>query len=89
MFSTWESLQCDSAGLAPDAETQLSTEQIEWAETIFVMERQHKNKLSQKFKPYLKGKRVIVLGIPDDYAFMDPDLVELLQRKVPTFLRTR
>ena len=88
VFSTWKTLECDSAGLAPDADVQLSTEQIEWAETIFVMERQHKNKLSRKFKAYLNNKRVIVLGIPDDYAFMEPSLVDLLQRKVPPILRS-
>jgi len=87
VFSTCEGLECDSAGLAPDAVVSLSTEQIVWADTIFVMEQSHRNKLSKKFKSHLKGKRVIVLGIPDDFEFMEEGLVRLLKVKVPQFLR--
>ena len=87
VFSTWEGLECDSAGLGNDATTPLSPEQIDWADIIFVMERTHRNKLSKKFKRYLKDKRVIVLGIPDDYEFMEETLIELLTQKVPQFLR--
>ena len=87
VFSTWEELECDSAGLAPDAVASLSTEQIEWADTIFVMEKSHRNKLAKKFKKHLNGKRIIVLGIPDDYEFMQEELVRLLNVKVPQFLR--
>lgn len=87
VFATWESVECDSAGLAPDAITTVSSEQIQWADIIFVMERAHRARLSKRFKPFLKDKRVIVLGIPDDYEFMDPELVALLKAKVPPFLR--
>ena len=87
VFSTWEGLECDSAGLAPDAVASLSTEQIEWADIVFVMEKSHRNKLAKKFKKHLNGKRVIVLGIPDDYEFMQDELVRLLNVKVPQFLR--
>jgi len=48
VFSTSQALEYDSAGLAPDTETQLSTEQIEWAQTIFVMKRSHKNKHTRR-----------------------------------------
>lgn len=87
VFSTWEGLECDSAGLAPDAVASLSTEQVEWADIIFVMEKSHRSKLAKKFKKHLNGKRVIVLGIPDDYEFMQDELVRLLNVKVPQFLR--
>ncbi len=87
VFSQREGLECDSAGLAPDADVPLSSEQIEWADIIFVMEKIHRNKLSKRFKAHLNGKQVIVLGIPDDYEYMDPSLVQLLKLKVPPFLR--
>ena len=64
----------------------LTPEQIEWADVIFVMERTHREKLNQKFKRHLKHQRVIVLGIPDDYDYMDPALVELLKVKVTPLL---
>jgi predicted protein tyrosine phosphatase len=50
------------------------------------MERAHRSKLSAKFKPFLGNARVICLEIPDEYGFMDPDLIRLLKDKVPRHL---
>jgi predicted protein tyrosine phosphatase len=52
------------------------------ADLIFVMERAHRAKLQRRFKAHLKAARVICLDIPDDYAFMQPELVALLEKKV-------
>jgi len=54
---------------------------------IFVMEETHRRKLSAKFRPYLRGKRGVCLDIPDDYGFMDDQLVEILKQRVPQFFR--
>lgn len=51
------------------------------------MERRHQGKLSEGFKMHLRDKRVVCLGIPDDYAFMQPELVEILKTRVGTHLR--
>ncbi|HYC96987.1 hypothetical protein [Brevundimonas sp.] len=51
------------------------------------MERAHRDKLQRRFGAHLKGKRVICLDIPDDYAFMQPELVALLEKKVEPFLK--
>lgn len=80
-------MECQSAGVHESAETPLDPELLAWAELIFVMEKAHKRKITTKFARYLKGKRVVILGIPDDYAFMDPQLVAILKRKVDPFLR--
>jgi predicted protein tyrosine phosphatase len=50
------------------AEIPVSTEMIEWADIIFVMEKSHRNKLSKNFQPFLKNKKVICLDIPDDFS---------------------
>lgn len=77
-----------SAGLDRDAETPLESEAIEWAGIIFVMERSHRHKLSQKFQPWLKSKRVICLDIPDKCDYMEPALIKLLKKKVLPLLKT-
>lgn len=87
LFASWPGVESDSAGLAADAEVALSAEQLEWAELVFVMEPVHRRRLQQRFAPWLRGKRVICLGIPDDYDFMQTELVELLRRKVGAYLR--
>ncbi len=68
------------------ADNPLTPELLEWAELIFVMERDHKAKLSKEFSAHLNGKRVVCLNIADNYKFMDPALVKLLKTKVSKFL---
>ena len=87
VFSTWLEIETDSAGLSVDAEVPLSPEQIAWADIIFVMERSQRTKLSKAFRKHLKGKRVVCLDIPDNYALMDPELVRLLEIRAGRFLR--
>jgi predicted protein tyrosine phosphatase len=71
------------------ADVPLEAELITWADIIFVMEPVHKTKMASKFRKHLNGKRVICLGIPDDYEFMEPALVKLLEAKVAPFLKVR
>jgi predicted protein tyrosine phosphatase len=87
VFATWPGVETDSAGLAPDAEVQLSTEQIEWADIIFVMERSHQSKLRTRFRRHPNGKRIVCLDIPDNYAVMAPELVARLERTAGPHLR--
>ena len=87
VFAKWPGIETDSAGTNNDAETTLTPEQIAWADIIFVMEKTHRKKLSQQFQKYLNSKRVVCLDIPDDYIYMQPELVELLEAKVGRFLK--
>lgn len=43
------------------------------------MERKHAERLREQFPEDLAGKQLITLRIPDDFTFMDPELVELLR----------
>jgi predicted protein tyrosine phosphatase len=86
LFSSWEGVQVASAGLNNDAENPVSPELLEWAQLIFVMEKAHHNKLGKKFRPYLHGKRIVCLDIPDEYDYMDPGLIALLNAKVSRHL---
>lgn len=86
VFSQYPGIEAMSAGTNNDAVTPLDGELVEWADVIFVMERAHLNKLRARFKRHLNGRRVVCLDIPDDYDFMDPALVRLLQAKVGRYL---
>ncbi len=86
VFASHPGIECISAGTNNDAENPLSPELVEWADIIFVMEKSHRNKVRTKFKPYLAGTRVICLDIPDDYDFMDPELIAILKNRVSPFL---
>jgi predicted protein tyrosine phosphatase len=80
--SGWKGVQADCAGLSNDADDLLSLEQLEWADIIFVMEPHQKTRLSSKFGGAVRGKRVISLNVPDLYSFMEPELIEILTKKI-------
>ena len=86
VFTKHPDLSVLSAGTNKDSDTPVSGDLIQWADVIMTMENVHRNRLSKRFRPLLKGKRVIVLQIPDDYEFMAPELVEVLKRRVPKIL---
>lgn len=86
IFARHPGVEVDSAGLNHDAEVPLSEEQLEWADVVIVMEKTHRNRLNRRFGHALRGQRIAVLGIPDDYEFMDPALVELLRAKCARYL---
>ena len=88
IFTNYEGLEVGSAGIDRESETPLSSEAIIWADVIFVMEKSHRSKLSKNFQRWVKNKRVVCLNIPDKYDYMEPDLVELLKKKVLPLLGT-
>ena len=87
VFSEYEGVEAIGAGTNHDAETPVSGDLVEWADTILVMEKSHRNKISKKYKEQLKGKKLVVLDIPDVYECMDPELIKLLKAKVPKYVR--
>jgi predicted protein tyrosine phosphatase len=86
IFSGRPGVEVASAGVAPDAQEPVSDDHISWADVIFVMERTHKLKLSKRFGTSLRGKKILCLDIPDNYDFMQPELVAILERKVGKLL---
>jgi predicted protein tyrosine phosphatase len=86
LFSTWPGVEVESAGLNHDATVPVDAELLAWADLVVVMERAHRNRLSRRFRSSLGGKRIVCLDIPDDFEYMEPALVALLERKVPSLL---
>ena len=68
-----------SAGTSPGARVVVTEGHIGWADIIFCMEKRHLAQLRQKFPEAMSGKRAICLGIPDEFEYMDPDLIDLLR----------
>lgn len=87
IFSGRNGVETASAGTAPDAEEIVTAEHLRTADIIVVMERAHKTRLAKQFGAALKGKKIVCLDIPDKYAFMQPELIALLEQKASRFLR--
>ena len=88
MFASYPGIECASAGTNNDAEIRLTAELVERAQVIVAMERQHRDKVSSRFRNQLAGKRIVCLDIPDDYSFMQTELVGLLEARAARFLST-
>jgi predicted protein tyrosine phosphatase len=75
-----------SAGTEKGARIRVTEGLLGWADLIFVMEKRHGDRLGSKFPESLKGKNVICLQIPDNYEYMEPGLVEILEAKLSRYL---
>lgn len=60
---------------------------MEWADVILVMEKSHKTKVAKRYQSLLKTKRLVCLDIPDNYEYMQPELVRILEARVPRYVR--
>ncbi|MCY9590188.1 protein tyrosine phosphatase [Paenibacillus chitinolyticus] len=85
MFNEVKSWQVRSAGTEQNARIKVTEGHIGWADVIFVMEKKHKRRIEDKFGSVVRQKRVICLEIPDDYEFMDEELIELLESRVSDY----
>ncbi|MCQ2995187.1 low molecular weight protein tyrosine phosphatase family protein [Pseudomonas syringae] len=86
VFANWPGVTTSSAGVGHDADVPVDSELLEWSELVFVMEPAHRRKLRARFANTLKDKRVVCLDIPDDFEYMQPELIEILKAKVHRFL---
>jgi protein-tyrosine phosphatase len=50
------------------------------------MEKEHKLRITENFSDYLYEKEIITLFIPDDYQYMDEELIEEITSKVSDYL---
>ena len=75
-----------SAGTSASARRVVVADDLRWADVVLVMEDKHKSRLLADFRALLLHKPLHVLDIPDDYHYMDPDLVELLGNPVADLL---
>lgn len=89
VFARWPGLETASAGVSDDADEPVEADHLAWADTIVCMERAHHRKLTRRFGPHLRHARVVCLDIRDDYAFMEPALVDLLEARAGRFLGGR
>jgi predicted protein tyrosine phosphatase len=78
--------QVRSVGTQPDARIVVTEGHLGWADIIFCMEKSHLNRLHRKFPEALRGKQIVCLHIPDDFEFMDSDLLDEFRAKLPAYV---
>ena len=71
-----------SRGTIAGAVRTITATDIRWADLVFVMEEKHRKRILADFPGASRHRPIRVLDIPDEYRFMDPELVELVQVSV-------
>jgi predicted protein tyrosine phosphatase len=74
-------LEVRSAGTKPDANRRIKEQDLRWADIVFAMERDQKQRISEEFRD-MELPWIEVLEIPDDYEFMDPRLQKMLRHAI-------
>ena len=82
VFDGRPGVQVRSAGTQPGARVVATEGHVRWADVVFVMEKDHGSQLRRKFPEAMADKETVTLLIPDDYEFMQPELVDELLAKV-------
>ena len=88
LFRGSQQYEARSAGTSEYARIKLTCGLIGWADQIFVMEKRHRDLIKRRFAHdlALKPKPLIVLDIPDEYDFMEPALLDILQVRLSPFV---
>jgi predicted protein tyrosine phosphatase len=86
LFAGSQIYDARSAGINHDARVRITPGLIGWADKIFVMEKEHRDRLRKKFKAELGTKEVTCLFVPDEFDPMEPDLIEMLRARLASHL---
>ncbi len=86
LFKDHPCYEARSAGTENGARVKVTAGLLGWADQIFCMERRHADRLRERFPEEIAGKPPITLRIPDDFQFMDPELVALLRTELAAHL---
>jgi predicted protein tyrosine phosphatase len=72
-------LSVRSRGTANAAARPIRESDLAWADLVLVMEQKHQIRLRAAFPAMTKRLAIHVLHIPDDYAYMEAELVQLIR----------
>ena len=86
MFADSNRYQVRSRGIASDARVPLSADDLDWADIVFVMEKNHRNRMVKRFREKAGNKIIVCLYIEDIYEPMEESLVAELRFKLSPYL---
>jgi predicted protein tyrosine phosphatase len=90
IFGKDPSLEVLSAGTSDEAMVQVNERMLEWADIVFVMDREQTDALAKMFPGHAALPAIVCLDIEDAYHFLDPQLVSILtERTQPYFDKLR
>jgi predicted protein tyrosine phosphatase len=86
LFCKRPDLDVRSAGTSGDAMVRVNQQMLDWADVIFTMDDDQRRWLELTFPAHPAVPRLICLDIADEYQFLEPALVKLLEERVTSHL---
>lgn len=86
IFKNDDRFNIRSVGLSPKSDRKISEKDLNWADLILVMETRQRTKVRELYK-HLELPDIEILNIPDDYEFMDEELVSILTGRINDSIR--
>jgi len=86
IFKNDDRFNIRSVGLSPKSNRKISENDLNWANLVFVMETEQRAKIWELYR-HLELPTIEILNIPDEYEFMDEELVELLTDRINDTLK--
>ena len=87
IFKNDDRFQIRSAGLSAVSDVQINEKLINWADIIFVMDDGQRNRIQSQYRE-LDLPGIHTLDIPDDYEYLNEDLVEMLTTRINDIIQT-
>ena len=81
IFKNDQRFNIRSAGVSPQSNRKISENDLQWADIVFVMEQNQKAKIKEVFS-FLTLPLIENLNIPDDYEFMDDELIDIFEARM-------
>src|SRR6478736_5221574 len=76
-----------SAGTSEDAMVRVNGHMLDWADIVFIMDGEQQRDLARMFPNHPALAKIVCLHIRDQYDFLDPELVRLLEERTAPHLR--
>jgi protein-tyrosine phosphatase len=86
IYKNDERVEVRSAGMSGKSKHPISNADIEWANLILVMENGYKSRILGLFR-HLSLPRIEKLDIPDEYEYMDEELIQLIEQRVEFYIQ--
>lgn len=86
IFKSLDGYVVRSAGTENNSRVKVTSGLLGWADIIFCMEKKHVRRIKEKYGDIVKEKVLVCLNIKDDFAFMDEELIEILEGSVREYL---
>lgn len=88
MYAHDRRLAVRSVGLADTSKRRMGAADAQWADLILVMERKYVGRIKTTFRQLDTLPPIVSLDIPDEYIFMQRELIELLRPAVESAIET-